>query len=76
MVICKHTAFVIEVTSLLLCYLPQPLAHDRLQELPGRDLAQDFSVTVCKDGISVASCAEIRKWSISYRYLSSFGITA
>lgn len=45
----------IEVTSLLLRYLPQPFAHDCLKELPGRDLTQDFPVTVCEDGISVAS---------------------
>lgn len=45
----------IEVTSLLLSYLPQPFAHDCLKELPGRDLTQDFPITVCEDGISMAS---------------------
>ena len=36
-------------------YRPQPFAHDCLEELPGRDLAQDFPVAVCEDGVSVAS---------------------
>lgn len=51
----------VEVTSLVLCYLPQPFAHDCLKELPCRDLTQDFPVSVCEDGISVAPWAKIRK---------------
>lgn len=53
------------VMSFLLCYLPQPFAHDCLKELPGRDLAQDFPITVCKDGISVAFRAKNRKWTVN-----------
>lgn len=51
------------VTSFVLSCLPQPFAHDCLKELPGWDLAQDFPVAVCEDGIGVASWAvAARQW--------------
>lgn len=39
----------------------QPLAHDGLKELPGRDLTQDLPVAVGEDGVSVASGPTQRK---------------
>lgn len=74
LLILQSTDLRTELTSCLSCYLPQPFAHDCLKELPGRDLTQDLPVAVCKDGISVASWAKIRRWTLNYMtvLMSSF----
>lgn len=56
----------------------QPLAHDGLEELPGRDLTQDLPVAVGEDGVGVASGPTRRKvehlhvFQIAYFYFVQF----